>query len=160
MLLRCLLGSSWGLLRRLGRLLEALGSLLGASWGILAASWRPLGFSWGSLGGLLGLLASSWGLLRVSWELPGGLLRQLGWPISGKVALAAAGARFWELPGRLLGGKVALARAGAGFSGGRRGCAQVQGARREGAAGPCRDPPLPKLIAKAISDTIMSLLAN
>ena len=33
------------------------------------------------------------------------------------MALAAAGARFGELPGGLLGGKVALARAGAGFSG-------------------------------------------
>ena len=33
------------------------------------------------------------------------------------MALAAAGARFGKLPGRLLGGKVALARAAAGFSG-------------------------------------------
>ena len=60
------------------------------------------------------------------------------------MALAAAGARFGKLPGRLLGGKVALARAGAGFSGlpgGRRGRAQVQTARGERAAGPFRDTP-------------------
>ena len=42
-----------------------------------------------------------------------------------------------------------------------RGGAQVQVEVEEGASKPARDPPpLPKLIAKAISDTIMSLLAN
>ena len=98
------------LLVLLGWLLGALGSLLEASWGHHRASWQPLG-------GLLGLLASSLGLLGASWRPLGGLLGPLGWPGSGKVALAAAGARFWELPGGLLSGKVALARAGAGFSG-------------------------------------------
>ena len=77
------------------------------------------------------------------------------------MALAAAGARFWELPDGLPGGEMALARAGAGFSGGRLGGAQVQPGHEEGARGPFRDPPpLPKLLAKANSDTIMSLLAN
>ena len=55
-LLRCLLGGSWGLLRRLGRLLGPLGSLLGDLSGLLGS----LGGLLGSLGGLVGLLASSW----------------------------------------------------------------------------------------------------
>ena len=67
------------------------------------ASWDPLGAvfgrSWRLLSGLWLILGRPWGLL------------------GGKVALAAAGTRFGELPGGLLGGKMALARAGAGFSG-------------------------------------------
>ena len=106
------LGASW---KPLGELLRSLGGLLGSFW-------RPLG----SLGGLLGLLASSLGLLGASWRPLGGLLGPLGWPGSGEVALAPAGARFLKLPGGLLGGKMALARAGVGFSSGRRGGARVQ----------------------------------
>ena len=180
MLLTCLLDDSWVLLRRLGRLLGPLASLLGASWCILAASWQPLGgllgllasslrllaASWvpfggllGSLGGRLGLLASSLGLLGASWRPLGGLLGPLGWPGSGEVALARAGARFLKLPGGLLGGKMALARAGVGFSGGRWGGAQVRPGR--GALEPFgTPPPLPKALAKAKATTIMSLLAN
>ena len=85
--------------------------------------------------------------MGASWLPLGCLLGPLGWPGSGKMALARAGARFRELPESLLGGKVALARAGAGFSGlpgGRRGRAQVQTVRGERAAGPFRDPPPPK----------------
>ena len=67
-LLRCLLESSSGLLRRLGRHLGPLGSLLEASWGLLAASWRPLGGFVGPLGAscrpLGGLLAPLW----ASWR--------------------------------------------------------------------------------------------
>ena len=55
---------------------------------------------------------------------------------------------------------MALPRAGEGFSGGRRGGAQVQPSRKERAAGAFRDPPLPKALAKAKATTIMSLLAN
>ena len=141
----------------LGWLLGALGSLLEASWGHPRASWQPLGgllgllasslgllaASWAPFGSLLGLLASSLSLLGASWQPLGGLLGPLGWPGNGKVTLARAGARFLKLPGGLLGGKMALARAGAGFSGGRRGGAQVQRAREERAAGAFRDPPPP-----------------
>ena len=138
------LGASW---TPLGGILGHLGSLLAASWNLLAASWgswRPLGCSWRALGSLL---AASWGLLG-----------RLGLPGSGKVALAAAGARFFELPRRLLGGKVALARARAGFSG----LPKIHGGVWPGGRPPSLGgsrPPL-KLLAKAKSDTIMSLLAN
>ena len=148
----------------LGWLLEALGSLLEASWGhhraswqplggllgllasslgLLAASWAPFGSLLGSLGGLLGLLASSLGLLGASGRHLEGLLGLLGWPGSGEVALALAGARFLKLPGGLLGGKMAPARAGEGFSGCRRGGARVRQTFKERAAGAARDPPPP-----------------
>ena len=56
-LLRCLLGGSWGLLGPLGSLLAPL-----------VASWRPLRNLLGPLGGVLaplgGLLGASWGGLR------------------------------------------------------------------------------------------------
>ena len=88
------LGASW---KPLEGIIKHLGSLLAASWGLLAASW------------------GSWRAPWVSWEPLGGLLGRLGWPGSGKVALAQAGARFLKLPGGLLGGKMALALAGVGF---------------------------------------------
>ena len=109
MLLRCLLGGSWGLLQRLGRLLGPLRSLSGASGGILGASWRPLGVSLWPFGARDELVGSRGGLFGASW----GGLAGLGadkWPwlervhdfdssqgglLGGKVALAAAGARFW-----------------------------------------------------------------
>ena len=156
-----LLEASWGHHRASWQPLGGLLGLLASSLGLLAASWAPFGGLLESLGGLLGLLASSLGLLGASWRPLGGLLGPLGWPGSGEVALARAGARFLKLPGGLLGGKMALARAGVGFSGGRRGSAQVQGARGERAAGAFRDlTPLPKALAKAKATTIMSLLAN
>ena len=63
-LLRCLLGGSWGLLRRLGWLLVSLG----ASWGHLGASWQPLGGLLGSLGGLLKPLGAILGRLGAKLE--------------------------------------------------------------------------------------------
>ena len=66
--------------------------LLASSWGLLEASWEHHRASWQPLGGLLGLLESSLGLLGASWRPLGGLLGPLGWPGSGKVALARAGA--------------------------------------------------------------------
>ena len=48
-----LLGTSWGVVGRLGCILARLGGRLGASWGRLAASWgswRHLGPSWRRLG--------------------------------------------------------------------------------------------------------------
>ena len=82
-LLRCLLGGSWGLLRSLWRLLGCLGSLLGPLGKVLAASWRLLGAYWvllGRLGRLLGLLGR---LLGASW---GGL-----WPILAALERSLAG---------------------------------------------------------------------
>ena len=72
-LLRCLLGGSWGLLRRLGRLFGALGwflrpldrllgsleSLLEPPGVLLAASWSLFGCSWGGLGATGAPLGSS-----------------------------------------------------------------------------------------------------
>ena len=129
-----LLEASWGHHRASWQPLGGLLGLLASSLGLLAASWAPFGGLLGSLGGLLGLLASSLGLLGASWRPLGGLLGPLGWPGSGEVALARAGARFLKLPGGLLGGKMALARAGVGFSGGRRGGAQVRPGRKERAS--------------------------
>ena len=158
MLLRCLLAASWGLLWRLGRLLGPLGRLLGASWGILAASWQPLGISWrhlGALGGLLGALGEP---LGASWRPPGASWGGLAGLEAEKWPWLQREHDFWSSQGRLLGGKVALARARAGFSGLPKihgtvwaggGCPSLGGSR----------PPL-KLLAKAKSDTIMSLLAN
>ncbi len=47
------MGSSWGVLERLGTLLWSLRSVLGASWSVLRASWEPLGASWEALGSIL-----------------------------------------------------------------------------------------------------------
>ena len=64
--------------------------------------------------------------------------------------LGAILGRTWGLWGRTWGSQ-----------GGTRGGAEVRGEVEERAAGATRDPPpLPKLLAKANSDTIMSLLAN
>ena len=151
---------------------EAFWDALGASYvplgwllGSLAACWEALGASWQPLGASWGLLAASWEPLGAvfgrSWRLLSGLWLVLGWSwglLGGKVALAAAGARFWELPGGLLGGKVALARAGGGFSGLPKIHDTVWARCKRSKLGGVRPPQ--KLLAKAKSDTIMSLLAN
>ena len=158
------MGGSWGLLRHVGKLLGPLGSLLAP----LGASWRPLGNLLGPLGGVLaplgGLLGASWGGLRPilvplerSLAHLGVVLKSFGWKsgpgCSGSTIL---GAPRW-CPWRGNGPGSSGSRIFRGPPGGRTGSARARGGRKRTVSGP---PPLPKLLAKANSDTIMSLLAN
>ena len=59
-----------------GVLLVLLRCLLGGSWGLLEAPWEDLSGLLGSLGGLLGSLGGLLGLLASSW---GDLGAVLGW---------------------------------------------------------------------------------
>ena len=160
-LLRCLLGGSWGLLRHVGKLLGPPGSLL-------AASWEPLGNLLGPLAGVLaplgGLLGASWGGLRpilVPLERSladlGIVLKSFGWKsspgCSGSTILGAPRRSPWR--GNGLGSSGS--RIFRGPPGGRTGSRRVRGARSWGLSGA---PPPPKALAKAKAMTIMSLLAN
>ena len=102
----------------------------------LEASWGDLGASWGDLGASWGDLGASWDDLRASWDAIGTILGPLG-------------TRLGFIRGML---------------GGTLGSAQVQGEVKERSRSAQLErfgtPPLPKLLAKANSDTIMSLLAN
>ena len=64
------LEASWGLLGRLGRVLERLGHILEASWRRLGASWARLGASWGGKQ----RLEASWKLSAIPFG-PGSQLR-------------------------------------------------------------------------------------
>ena len=150
-LLRCLLGGSWGLLRHVGKLLGPLGSLLApleASWRHLGASWEPLGASWRCLAPLGGLLGASWGGLRPilvplerSLAHLGVVLKSFGWKSSpGCSGSTILGAPRWS-PWRENGPGSSGRRIFRGPPGGRTGSRRAQGGRREGAAGVFQDPP-------------------
>ena len=141
-LLRCLLGGSWGLLRRLGWLLEPLGGILGHLGTLLATSWILLGVSWRPLGALGELLGSLGGVLGASWRPLGAAWlaykRKSGPGCSRSTIL---GAPRWP-PWRKSGPRWSGSRMFKGPPGGRTGSRRAQGGRGPTRTGP---PPLPKL---------------
>ena len=137
------MAASWRPLGALGELLGSLGGLLGSFWRPL----EPLGELLGSLGSLL---AASWGSLGISllaWK------RKSGPGSSGSMIFEAPRRPPWRENGTGSSGS----RIFRGAPGGRTGSRRARGGREKGVSGP---PPSPKLLAKANSDTIMSLLAN
>ena len=156
-----LLEASWGHHKASWQPLGALGELLGSLGGLLGSFWRPLGVSWrplGALGELLGslgsLLAASWGSLGTSWL-----------PWKRKSSPGSSGSMIFEAPRRPPWRENGPGSSGSrifrGPPGGRTSSTNVQGERRERAAGAFRDPPpSPKALAKAKATTIMSLLSS
>jgi hypothetical protein len=170
-LLRCLLGGSWGLLRHVGKLLGPLGSLLAP----LGASWRPLGNLLGPLGGVVaplgGLLGASWRLLEPLGGLLGassGGLWLILVPLERSLAgLGASWVEKWPWLQRehdfgssqvaSLAGKWPWLEREQDFQGAAGGAHRFRNSSGSAQAERFGTPPAPpKLIAKAISDTIMS----
>ena len=77
-----------------------------------------------------------------------------------KMVILAGLEAILEPLGTILGPLGAVLGLPGGRQGGRTGSRRGQGEVKERAAPPAGDPPLPKLLAKANSKTIMSLLAN